>query len=59
MFYLFISINILFSISLQEVYDTAEPFGVYDKYLILDSNTTYYGGIGLYEGNVMIEGNGL
>ena len=58
MIYLFIFTNFLFSISLQEVYDSAEPFGEYDKYLILDANTTYYGGIGVYEGNVMIEGNG-
>ena len=58
MIYLFIIISVLFPISLQEVYDNAEPIGEYDKYLILDSNTTYYGGIGLYEGNVMIEGNG-
>ena len=53
-----ISISYLLSISLQEAYDEANSYEEYDKYLFLDSNITYTGGLGIYEGNVFIDCNG-
>ena len=53
-----ISISYLLSISLQEAYDEANSYQEYDKYLFLDSNITYTGGLGIYEGNVFIDCNG-
>ena len=53
-----ISISYLLSISLQEAYDEANSYEEYDKYLFLDSNVTYTGGLGIYEGNVFIDCNG-
>jgi hypothetical protein len=47
----------LFAITLQEAYDSAEAFGEYDKYIILEQNTVYTGGLGIYEGNVFIDCN--
>ena len=47
-----------FSTTLQSVYDSATPSNGYDKYLILDKNIVYTGEVGVYEGNVFIEGNG-
>ena len=58
MIYLLVILNILLPASLQEAYDNANSFGEYDKYLILDSDSTYYGGLGLYEGSTMIDGQG-
>ena len=55
---LIISISYLLSISLQEAYDEANSYQEYDKYLFLDSNITYTGGLGIYEGNVFIDCNG-
>ena len=51
-------LNFSYSITLQSVFDTAEPGNGYDKYLILDKNIIYTGEIGVYEGSVFIEGNG-
>jgi len=45
-------------ITLQSVFDTAEPGNGYDKYVILEENMIYTGEVGVYEGNVFIEGNG-
>ena len=53
-----ISMSFLLSISLQEAYDEANSYQEYDKYLFLDSNITYTGGLGIYEGNVFINCNG-
>ena len=47
-----------FSITLQEAYDLSDSYGNYDKYVILESNSTYTGGLGIYEGNVFIDCNG-
>ena len=44
---LLISIS-LQALSLQEVYDNADSFEEYDKYLILSNDTIYTGGLGLY-----------
>lgn len=54
---LLISIS-LHALSLQEVYDNADSFGEYDKYLILSNDTIYTGGLGLYEGKTFIDCNG-
>ncbi len=44
--------------SLFSVYLAAGPAEGYDKYLILDPELLYTGGIGVFEGSVFIEGNG-
>ena len=54
---LFINFN-LFSYTLQEIYDNANSYEEYDRYLILSNNNTYTGGLGLYEGNTYINCNG-
>ncbi len=51
-------IQVGFSISLQTVYDDAQPFEDYNKHLILEENQIYTGGLGIYEGRVFIQGNG-
>jgi hypothetical protein len=51
-------IQVVFSIPLQDIFDNAEPFQDYDKYLVLDNNEIYTGSLGIYEGRVFIEGNG-
>ena len=46
------------NITLQSVFDVAESKNEYDKYVVLEKDVTYIGGVGVYEGNVFIEGNG-
>ena len=59
-----ISIITLFYISLaegttlQSVFDSSGPGNDYDKYVVLEHDMIYTGGVGIYEGNVLIEGNG-
>ena len=48
----------LFATTIQEVYNNAPSLNGYDKYLILDPSITYVGGLGVFEGDVFIEGNG-
>ena len=55
---IFLYISLLFPISLQEMYDNAESAFGYDKYIELDGNEIYTSGIGIYEGNIYIEGYG-
>ena len=45
-------------ITLQDVFDAAGGGNGYDKYVVLDQDVIYIGGVGVYEGNVLIEGNG-
>ena len=45
-------------ITLQSVFDAAGSENGYDKYLVLEKNMIYTGEVGVYEGNVFIEGNG-
>ena len=52
-----ISLNGL-AITLQYAYDNATQHEEYDKYIILDPNTIYTGGLGIYEGNIYIDCNG-
>ena len=48
----------LYPVSLQEMYDNAISELGYDKYIQLESNQIYTGSIGIYEGRVLIDGNG-
>ena len=51
-------LSLTYPVSLQEMYDNASSYLEYDKYIELDGNEVYTGGIGIYEGNVYINGNG-
>ena len=53
-----IFLNVASAVSLQSVFDEAEPENGFDKYLRLNQNIIYTGEIGIYEGSVFIEGNG-
>ncbi len=48
----------VFSLTLQEAFDNAPSQGEYDKYIVLESNSIYTGGLGIYEGNIYINCNG-
>ncbi len=54
--YFILSSNLL-SITLQEAYDEATPNNGYDKYIILEPNVIYTGGLGIFEGDVFIDCN--
>tara|TARA_B100001750_G_scaffold240226_1_gene249556 strand:- start:257 stop:775 length:519 start_codon:yes stop_codon:yes gene_type:complete len=54
----FIILSSIYATTLQEAYNLAQPYGDYEKYIILENNTIYEGGIGVFEGDVFIEGNG-
>ena len=54
----YIFLTILLSTSLQEMYDNAPSYDEYDKYIILNSNEIYDGGIGIFEGNIYINCQG-
>ncbi len=56
--FLFLSFTIAFGVTLQEVFDSSGPDQGYDRYVILDENSVYEGGIGIYEGSVYIDGQG-
>ena len=51
-------ISILHGITLQSVFDAAGPGNGYDKYVVLEQEIIYTGEVGVYEGDVFIEGNG-
>ena len=51
-------ISIVSGITLQSVFDAAGPGNGYDKYVVLEQNMIYTGEVGVYEGDVFIEGNG-
>jgi len=50
--------SLIHSTSLQELYDNAESQFGYDKYIELNENEIYTGGIGIYQGSTYIKGNG-
>jgi len=56
--YFLILNSFIFCISLQEIFDNAPEYGEYEKYIILEPNTTYTGGIGIFEGDVYIDCQG-
>ena len=51
-------ISIASGITLQSIFDAAEPGNGYDKYVVLERDMIYTGEVGVYEGDVFIEGNG-
>ena len=55
--FLFI-LNLIFSTSLQDMYNNSESLNGYDRYIILNENEIYTGGIGVFEESAYIEGNG-
>ena len=50
--------NFLSSITLQQMFDEAESFNEFDKYITLEKNQVYTGSLGIYEGSVFIDGKG-
>ena len=53
-----ITINVVLPITLQEVYNEAEPGNGYDKYVVLDPNQIYEGGLYMFEGSTYINCQG-
>ena len=51
-------INFIFATSLQHMYNNSESLYGYDRYIILNENEIYTGGIGVFEESTYIEGNG-
>ena len=51
-------ISLADGITLQSVFDSASPGNGYDKHVILARSEIYTGGLGIYEGDVLIDGNG-
>ena len=51
-------LSLVFSNTLQEAYNNAGPMNGYQKYIILNQNTTYLGGVGIFEESTYIDGNG-
>ena len=51
-------VSILQGITLQSIFDAAGPGYGYDKYVVLEQDIIYTGEVGIYEGDVLIEGNG-
>ena len=44
--------------TIQEIYENSGPANGYDKYMELNSNIIYRGGIGIFEGDIYIDCNG-
>ena len=51
-------ISLALSITLQEAYNEAGPENGYDKYVMLEPNQIYEGGLGMFEGNIYINCQG-
>jgi len=56
--YLLILSSFTFSLTLQEAYDNASGYEEYEKYIVLEPNSIYTGGIGIYEGDIYINCQG-
>ena len=56
--YTIILLGLFLPMTLQEAYDQAEPYNDYEKYVILEPNQIYTGGLGIYEGDVYINCRG-
>ena len=56
--YLFLLSFNIFAITLQEAYNNSSSYEEYEKYVILDSNSIYTGGLGIFEGDIYINCNG-
>ena len=57
MIYLLFILSCLNATTLQEVFENASSGNNYDKYIELDSDIIYTGGIGIFEGDVYIDCN--
>ena len=53
--YILLALNLCISITLQEAYDNANSYNEYEKYIILNPNEIYTGGIGIYEDKTIWE----
>ena len=51
-------VSLLQGSTLQSVFEASGPGNGYDKYVVLEQNMIYTGEVGIYEGDVFIEGNG-
>ena len=51
-------LSFLNAITLQEVFDNASPNNNYDKYIELNNDIIYTGGIGIFEGDIYLDCNG-
>ena len=58
MIFIILILSTLNAITLQEAFDEASSLYGYDKYVVLEPDSIYYGGLGLYEGNIYIDGQG-
>ena len=58
MIYIITLLSFCFSISLQEAFNQAGPNGNYEKYLVLEPNQIYTGGLGIYKGDIFIDCKG-
>ena len=58
LFYILILFSFSFTITLQQAYDDASSYENYEKYIVLESNSIYTGGIGIYEGDIYINCQG-
>ena len=56
--YIIFFVSLLQGITLQSVFDASGSGNGYDKYVVLEENMIYMGEVGIYEGDVFIEGNG-
>tara|TARA_Y100001970_G_scaffold268251_1_gene359281 strand:- start:1379 stop:1894 length:516 start_codon:yes stop_codon:yes gene_type:complete len=56
--YIFLLSFNIFAITLQEAYNNSNSFQEYDKYVTLEPNSVYTGGLGIFEGDVYINCNG-
>ncbi|MBJ48516.1 MAG: hypothetical protein CMG59_04990 [Candidatus Marinimicrobia bacterium] len=51
-------ISMLVPYTLQEAYNESGPNGEFEKYLVLEKDQIYYGGIGIFSGDVYINCQG-
>ena len=51
-------ISISFTTTLQEAYNNSSAYEGYEKYVILEPGQIYYGGLGIYEGDIFIDCQG-
>ena len=51
-------ISLAGGITIQSVFDSSVSGNGYDKYVVLEQDIIYTGGVGIFEGNVLFEGNG-
>ena len=55
---LLLILNVFVSATLQEAYDNASSYEDYEKYIVLEPEEIYTGGLGIYEGDIYINCQG-